>query len=269
MITELAISGGGVKGIAFLGALMELAVMDMLDLKRIATASIGTFISIALCIGFTAKELLDILWDWPLETLKDLDLDDFVARRSIMEGQALRSFFVDILSKKVSTIKDKTLGDIYDMSGIELIISVCCVETGGVEYITSHGTPHINVITLLMMTTALPAIFPPIRWEGRLYIDGGVIDNCPIEKLSEHAWSIVSTSTETPKPLEDTFFGYFIGVVRMIYDNTKPKIKTDRTIEIDTNDIGVTSFDLTVDQRMALITSGREAVRRHFAANAS
>jgi NTE family protein len=37
-------------------------------------------------------------------------------------------------------------------------------------------------VPALLATAAIPAIYPPVRIDGRLYVDGGVADNTPISK---------------------------------------------------------------------------------------
>jgi NTE family protein len=36
-----------------------------------------------------------------------------------------------------------------------------------------------------MASAAIPGVFPPIEWDGRLLVDGGVIDNTPVAHALE------------------------------------------------------------------------------------
>ena len=44
-----------------------------------------------------------------------------------------------------------------------------------------------ELVPALMATTALPGLFPPVKLDGRLLVDGGVLSNLPIEALGERA----------------------------------------------------------------------------------
>jgi len=258
-IKELAISGGGIRGIAFVAALVELERRGILQLKKIAATSIGAFIAICLMAGYTPQELLDKLWNWPLNTIKDIDLDNFKNSYSILCGQELKNFFILILSEK--GVVDLSLKELYERSNIELYISICCVNTGKIEYFSHKEVPQINIITLLMMATAIPGILPPIKWNNRLYVDGAIIDNCPMSQLSRDAWCIrPKRSSEKVEP--NGILSYFIAIIHIFYKKSREEYKN--TIEVDTCNVRVTSFNLTIDQKMALVVAGKGAVKRIF-----
>ena len=64
-IIELAIGGGGIKGLAFAGALYKLDELNLLkDLKRISGSSIGGFLAVCISIGFKPSELMDELFEY-------------------------------------------------------------------------------------------------------------------------------------------------------------------------------------------------------------
>lgn len=76
-IRYLELEGGGIRAIGFLGAL---SLLDLSNLKAVSGVSAGALVGMLLAIGYTPKELLDILPKIDFEGLKD---DDFGCVRDL------------------------------------------------------------------------------------------------------------------------------------------------------------------------------------------
>ena len=60
---NLVFEGGGVKGIAYVGALEVLEKEGILqNIERVAGTSAGAMVAVLVSLGYTANELKDILW---------------------------------------------------------------------------------------------------------------------------------------------------------------------------------------------------------------
>ena len=60
---NLVFEGGGVKGIAYVGALEVLEKEQILgNIKRVAGTSAGAMVAVLIGLGYSAEELKDILW---------------------------------------------------------------------------------------------------------------------------------------------------------------------------------------------------------------
>ena len=61
---NLVFEGGGVRGIAYVGALEVLDKEGILkDIKRVAGTSAGAMVAVLVGLRYTADELKEILWD--------------------------------------------------------------------------------------------------------------------------------------------------------------------------------------------------------------
>ena len=275
MIQELAISGGGIRGIAFISAIYELEKQGKLNihkLKKLSGTSIGAFIGICLLSGYTTKELLDILFDYDLKQIKDIDLKNIISSKSILKGNALYQFYTTILEKKINV--HTTLLELYEKTNIDFIATTCCLNTQSVEYISHETFPQLSIIECIKMSTAIPGILPGIIHEHKLYIDGGILDNLPLTVLSENAWGIKSYNSQNSKEKEYihtndfTFFQYFKTILKIAYEKkTTEHHSTQNIIYIDTKNVNVTSFNITHDQKFQLIQSGIDSVQQMFDTN--
>lgn len=261
-IEELSISGGGVKGYAFLGALYRLDELGALkNIKRIAGVSIGSLFAAALTLGFRPKELINILFDYNIKTLKDIDISGLIQRKSLLKGEKFKDFVISIIERKVN--KDINLLDLYNLTGIELIVAVSCVNDRQVKYISYKTDPDIELINLIMMSSAIPFFFPPVLYKDKLYVDGGILDNHPIKCLSNNAYGIVQKSKKK-KPIVEikNFIDFGGAMLQMIYTSIQNKVKKDypNLIEVEYGNVTITSFNITKDQKLSLINYGIEAV---------
>jgi predicted acylesterase/phospholipase RssA len=48
------------------------------------------------------------------------------------------------------------------------------------RYIDHLNNPNIPLYKVLAMTSAIVGVFKPVRWEGKTFFDGGILDNYPI-----------------------------------------------------------------------------------------
>lgn len=269
MIEELAISGGGVRGLAFVAAIYELenkGLFDMTKVKRISGTSIGAFIAVCLLSGYSSRELLDKLFRYNFSDIKDIDIENMISSKSILKGNALNTFFTTILEHKIDI--NTTLLELYQKTNIDFIAATCCLNTSSVEYLSYRNYPDLDILKCIRMSTAIPGILPAINHKDKIYIDGGLLDNLPLRCLSENAWGIKSTTKEDNVkkfiPSDDlTFVTYFKTILKMVYDSkTKKEHKNgQRIILVDVGKVNVTSFNVTLDQKFQLIQSGIQGVR--------
>lgn len=261
---EICIGGGGVKGIGFLGALYELQINGLLNnVKRYSGASIGGFFAALLCIGYTPKEIIDQVFFYNLNEIKDIDIKSSFENLSIMIGDKFKQFVRELINKKENP--DITLKELYCKTQKEIIISVTCVNESKVEYISHKTDPDLTLFKLICMTTSIPIVFPPVEYKEKFYADGGIIDNFPMCVLSDKAWGITSTSSKK-KVLNNadfTFFSYVTKILHVVYSNLQKSIseKYINVIKVDVKHINVTSFNISDDEKLMLINKGRDSVR--------
>jgi NTE family protein len=264
-ISEISISGGGVRGLAFLGVLYELDRSECLQLERIAGTSIGAFIAVCLIIGYTPKELIDLFFDYPFETIKDFELNHLFTQRSLMKGDNLTLFFKTILQAKINP--NTTLEELYNQTNIDLYITTCCVNTGKVEYIHHDNYPTLSILTAIQMSSAIPLLLPPVVYQNKIYIDGGVMDNTPI--LSDQTICIASKSSKnTSKHIyKDNFHTYVFNVIKMFYEartKSNQSMSKNHVISVHVGDVHVASFNITKDDKLMLIQSGIKAAKKYI-----
>ncbi len=123
------------------------------------------------------------------------------------------------------TIK-KTIGKL-NSSKIQTLIGTTNLNTGYLDTYYYNTLEFEDQVKLLMSTSAIPVIFPPISWKGQLYVDGGEISNQLLEPITSAQWINVTYITPsfglTPDYSIETFEDILIRnaeIVLNTFDNS-------------------------------------------------
>lgn len=177
---NLVLSGGGIKGIAHIGALQALQDYNALNnIETIAGASIGALVGSLISIGYTPKDIYDLIMIFDLTLLNNSNIENFFDKFGLDDGSNL-IIFVKNLFKNKGYNENVTFRELYDKVKKKLIIVVACINDKKAYYYSVDTTPDMSVIKALRMTMSVPIFFTPVEHDNRLYIDGGCIDNYPI-----------------------------------------------------------------------------------------
>jgi NTE family protein len=157
----VALSGGAARGLAHIGALAVLEE-EGIPVDIIAGTSAGGIIAALYATGLSAADIRDFV--------ASVRLLDIVERRSGGAGLLGRE-------KTVRLLRDLFGGDIdFADLKIRLALMAADVDTGE-EIAIREG----SVIDGVLATTAVPGIFPPLHWNDRYVIDGGVRNPLPCD----------------------------------------------------------------------------------------
>lgn len=174
--TALVLSGGGLKGLAHVGAWRALQEVE-LEPDMIVGVSIGSFVGGGIASGVPQGRLE--------AAARNVEQDDIavlskralwlngISQEAVFRRSALRSFV------------EKTLPvhNFRDMS-IPLHIGAVDLGRGEMEWF-SREDKNVDVVQAVMASSALPGFYPPTRIGGRYYLDGGVLDSLPLQRAQE------------------------------------------------------------------------------------
>ena len=190
----LVLSGGGAKGLAHIGVLK---VMDSLGVKvdYIAGTSMGAIVGALYASGYSGKQLDSLFQEINFDEIINDDLpraSKSFSERDNNEKYAIKLPFDNFkiklpsaLSKGYNTyslLLKLTLhvNEIKDFS--KLPIPFFCIATNaetGKQVILDEG----NLTQAIMASGALPSLFQPVEIDETVLIDGGVVNNYPIDEL--------------------------------------------------------------------------------------
>ncbi|MFW5852420.1 MAG: patatin-like phospholipase family protein, partial [Nanoarchaeota archaeon] len=156
----LVLSGGGAKGLAHVGLIEELEKYNV-DIRFISGTSMGAIIGALYALEGNLKLVNKYIKyrTRDLVTLRDFSF----TLKGIIKGRAIEDLLKDLYGN--STFED---------TKIPLVINAVDIETGK-EVIFRKG----KIIDAVRASMSIPIVFEPKRIKGRMYVDGGVVNNVP------------------------------------------------------------------------------------------
>jgi len=160
----LALSGGGVRGLAHIGVLKVLTEAEI-PIHVITGTSAGGLIGALYAAGLSPQQIEE-------EALR------MASPRRLLPLLNRSLPFRGLLSaQKVTEYLESLLGDItFDQLRIPLAVVAVDLVTGQ-KVVLNEG----RVVDAVRATTALPGLISPLERDGQLLVDGGLLDNLPAD----------------------------------------------------------------------------------------
>ena len=168
----LCVGSGGVRGLAFIGALKK---VDYSCIEEYHGISIGSIISMCLAIGYSPSDLeeLAIKTDYrKLVKFSAENIFNFKEKRGVMNVDGLRIFLGELLKAKGYDPKCK----LSEVPKLGVVVSNLNEHRGELWKGTEDG-----VVDTVLASSAIPLMFEPYVKEGKYYVDGCLYVDCASE----------------------------------------------------------------------------------------
>ncbi|MPQ48007.1 hypothetical protein GCQ56_13440 [Marinifilum sp. N1E240] len=270
----LVLSGGGAKGFAHVGVLKVIDELGI-PIDYISGTSMGSIIGGFYAIGYSAVDIEKMILsqDW------DKLLADEVSRKHV-PFLAKQNYERHVLSFPIKPkgielpsgiVKGQNVINLFERLSIEyhnvdnfrkLPIPFVCVatdlETGEAVILDKGYLPEA-----MRASMAIPTVFSPIEIDGKLLVDGGMVNNFPVKEVVEMGADIVIGVDVQAGPKSKEELNSFLDVINqtvslMSLKEFKKNIDfVDVYIKPDINNYSVGSFD----EADSLIRKGEEIGR--------
>ena len=191
----IALSGGGIRGIAHAGVLKALEDNNI-KIDIIGGTSAGSLIASLYAMGYSpyyiyilfkrySKELVEINSSLVMSGLGNFITKKKNTLKGLKTGQSIENIYNKIASKK----------GINNVSQIEMPLVIPTVDIKNCkEYIITNKIPenvkdtkqyitNITVGKAVRASSSFPAVFIPCDFEDRAFMDGGALDNVPVNEV--------------------------------------------------------------------------------------
>lgn len=189
----IVLSGGGTRGFAHIGVLKALNEEGIYP-DVISGASAGSIAGSLYADGYTPDEMKTFF--------KESKLRKYIELVKPSGGIVKLSGLMKML---INGLRAKTFEELK----IPLYIAITNLNSGEAEYISSG-----NLAKVVVASSTIPALFQPVTINNINYIDGGVINNLPIEPIEDLCECLIGVYTNPILPIDD------IGSVFQVLDRS-------------------------------------------------
>ncbi|MDC1107265.1 patatin-like phospholipase family protein [Prolixibacteraceae bacterium] len=198
----LVLSGGGARGLAHIGVL---EVLDSIGVRPdyITGTSMGSIVGGLYSIGYSGKDLrrivTDVSWDKVLSDYHPLHSVEMKEKEVI--GRSMFSFS---LKKRKFQLPSGIVQGMHIFRMLDSLIAGRNVPNNFNEFLIpfravttdlTTGSTYVfdsgNLSLAMRASMAIPSAFSPVKYNDRILVDGGVIDNLPIAEVRKMGADIV------------------------------------------------------------------------------
>jgi NTE family protein len=214
---NLVFKGGGVRGIAYLGALKVLDQYRISEnIEKVAGTSAGAITAAIFALRLSQSETKDLFHTLEISKIPQSTeksrrsfLPDFAEeenyRRFITKyGWYSSAYFYEWLMEAIGSQCEgnsrATFADFRDRGFRDLYIVAANLSRQRAEVFSALATPDVAVADAVRMSMSIPIYFEALRFDGKsfgsgdYYVDGGLFDNFPTHifdqpELAGRAWT--------------------------------------------------------------------------------
>jgi NTE family protein len=210
---NLTFEGAGIFGISYVGALTVLKEHSILSkIKRYSGTSSGSLIAALLSMNCSVEKIHDIMMDTDWGSFLDTrcwctGIFNTFYKFGYNIGKRKEKTFRRILDE-ITGIKDITFNQAYHKYNKELYVCSINITIEKPVYFSYEYSPDMPIYKALHMSTAFPYVFSPIKYNGHHYVDGGIMENYPIEVFNDKEKSLglkIISSDNKPKTASNIY----------------------------------------------------------------
>lgn len=170
--TGLVLSGGAARGFAHLGVLKALREENIYP-EILVGVSAGAIVGGFYADGFEPEEVLEIFQKHKVFSIVEFSFK----KQSLFKLTGLEKILKDNLrSKNIEDLK------------LPFLIGATDISEGKSVYFDKG-----NLVDAILTSSSIPVIFPPVKTDGMVLVDGGVTNNFPIELLEKRCKQIIGS----------------------------------------------------------------------------
>jgi NTE family protein len=291
---NLVFKGGGVKGIAYVGALKALENANIMpQITGFAGTSAGAITAALASCKISSDALNTFLSSTNYNDFKDKGgvfnfLNDLANHFGPYEGNYFLNDWFKVFLKQQGVNPNITFSGVYDTFGSNLKIFSTDLNTQTIQEFSQKTTPNVKIALAVRASMSIPMFFrgwqfPDNQPTDHIYVDGGVMYNYPIDAFDGNSTPLNQTlgffltdltgQPTTPNSLtfgvtnmelyvKSLFEGLMSSQDYMVQNNG---FEESRTIQINDFGISATDFDISPSQAKQLYNSGLNSTQNFLA----
>jgi predicted acylesterase/phospholipase RssA len=206
-----------------LAALIKLRQLQQID--TVVGASVGAMTALFVALGCSPEEIETLTSELNFYKFLDCSSINFIANGGFCDGEVLYKTFQKIIEDKIkahivnlkeiiqakiinyaatpileelNAINEKnvTFADLGLLRRLykrftknnmikDLLIAGTNISDNKLDVFSEKSTSDMEIATAIRISASYPIVFKPVEYNGKLYMDGGAMDNLPVRALTE------------------------------------------------------------------------------------
>jgi NTE family protein len=190
---NLVFEGGGLKGLAYTGALEVLEEKGILQkIERVGGTSVGSITAVLLGLNYSNAEIRKIYRRLDLQKMLDgswgivRNMVRLYTRFGWYKGDYFQSWIGGLIAAKTGKA-DTTFAELGERGDCrEMYFLGTNLATSGVEIFSPEHTPWMSIAAAVRISMSFPLVFAAKRLpSGDVCLDGGLLDNYPVKLFDQ------------------------------------------------------------------------------------
>lgn len=269
--------GGAIRGIAYIGALKAL---DELDVKSttIAGSSVGAIFAALYAIGYTSEEIKNMFLKINFDLFRDIHFG-FGKSFALSKGEVFLEWVREMIEKKFygdkykkgqnPTVKFKDLDK-------NLVIITTDLTNFSCKEFSKFETPDFEVATAVRISSTMPGLMTPVKYENIELVDGDLQKSQPLWKLSKNLQvpeervlefrleGDYSQNSKTAIDYLNTVYSCVTSIATKAIVETYGNNDKYDYITINTGEVIIVDFNMSTEKREELMNIGYLQTMKHF-----
>lgn len=265
----LVIAGGASKCISAVGALHYLHIRRELDfIEHYAGTSAGGMVCYLLAIGYTPFEIIHFLCSSNfIDEFQNLNIAGVVDQKGLINYYIIQEYIEKLTINKIGYLP--TFRDLRLKMGKNLTLVTYNFTKNKVEYLNAETYPEMSCLSAIRMTVNVPLLFERFFYNSCEYLDGGLVDNFPINYYSGPEYKTIGINinpldASTPKKQGYIMYLLKIAMIPYIFFHSQRKYPEKSTVVDIQTDIQTFDFNLTISKRLDLFSKGYQCILHFF-----
>ena len=303
IIKNLVFEAAGIRGIAYCGAIQEMESKNLMtNVERVAGTSSGSITALAISLGYTGKEIENIISKTNFKKFNDGGFFFFGGIRrtkkyfGYYKGKRISHWIEKIIEQKTGNA-DITFEGLHQKGYKDLYIAGTCLNKQKAIIFSRESYPHMKIKDAVRISIGIPLYFEAVFMDstGKIYhrpknkqgldimVDGGFLENFPIhvfDRTEPDMFTIGFRIDSDPQIENDrnsrdlaevpiaNINGYFLAFYNIVIENLNRQRLTDtdwlRTVSISDGKTKPRLRKLSKEELTILIENGKQAVRERF-----
>ena len=173
----LVLGGGGLKGLAHIGALQALEEGGVRPAGIVGT-SIGALVGACAASGMSVAEMRSRALELDRKDIARLNRGavwiNGIREVSVFRGDTLREYYTETLPSEG-----------WAALRIPVLINVVDLADGSTQWLGTGARQDVTLVDAVYASSALPMFYPPFQLPGHALVDGGILESLPVQRAEE------------------------------------------------------------------------------------